>query len=157
MKHYLVFFPLFFILFNSSSSQTKCYPWKEVEKSGVTFNELDSTYTDATNADTTMLTAFKGREDEFGKAWKKLLQDISTFLWKNSFRWDSLTQCFNVFYFDSDGTIDYYFYNIKDFTKTEQYEKLMNEFIKDYKFPLTAETKFKQCGSAIFQDKKEKK
>lgn len=156
MKNLLIFFALILTLFEYSFGQTKCYPWNEFEKSGFTFNELDSIYTDAGNADTTMLTAFKGRENEFGEAWIKLLQDISAFLWKNNFKWDSLTQCFNVFYFDNDGTIDYYFYNIKDFKKTEKFEKLMNDFIKDYKFPLTAEMKFKQYGSAIFQDKKEK-
>lgn len=157
MKHYLVFFTLFFTLIEFSFSQTKCFPWSEVEKSGVTLNELDSIYTDAGNVDTTMLTAFKGRDDELRKAWIKLFQDISAFLWKNDFKWDSPTQCFNVFYFDKEGTVDYYFYHIKDFDKTDEFEKLMNDFIKDYKFPLTAEMKFKQCGSSIFQDKKENK
>lgn len=157
MKYHLIFFVLSSILINYSFSQSKCFPWKEVGQSGVTFNELDSIYTDAGKVDTTMLTAFKGRDDEFFEAWKKLLQDISAFLWKNSFKWDSPTRCFNVFYFDKDGTIDYYFYKIDDFKKTGEFEKLMNEFIKDYKFPLKAEMKFKQCGSAIFQDKKEKK
>lgn len=156
MKNLLIIFTLTSVILNYSFSQTKCFPWNEVRKSGITFNELDSIYTDAVNVDTSILIAFKGKEDEFEQAWVKLLQDISDFLRKNNFKWHSPTQCFNVFYFDKDGTIDFYFYNIKDFKKTEEFEKLMNEFIKDYKFSQTAEMKFKQCGPVIFQDKKEK-
>ncbi|MDI6780010.1 MAG: hypothetical protein QME25_07465 [Bacteroidota bacterium] len=156
MKTYLIILTLGMILINNSPSQTKCYPWKEFEKSGFTYTELDSVYTDAGCADTSVFTAFKGREDEFGEAWHKLLQDMSVFLWENNFRWESSTKCWNRFYFDKDGTIDHYFYIINDFDKRDEFEKLMNEFIKNYKFSQTAEIKFKQCGSARFQDKKEK-
>lgn len=157
MKHYLFFFTLIFTLFEFSFSQTRCYPWKELDKSGFTYTELESVYTEAVNADTTTFTAFQGREDELHKAWMRLLQDLSAFLSKNNFKWGTATNCWNRFYFDKDGTIDYYFYQIKDFDKSDEFEKLMNEFIKVYKFPLTAEMNFKQCGYAIFQDKKENK
>ncbi|MDP2208433.1 MAG: hypothetical protein Q8K98_06630 [Bacteroidota bacterium] len=156
MKYYLIFFALILTLFEYSFSQTKCYPWKEFEKSGFTYTELESLYTEAVNIDTATFTAFKGREDELYKAWVKLLQDISAFLWKNNFKWGTATNCWNRFYFDKDGTIEHYIYKIDEFEKAEEFEKLMNKFIQDYKFPLTAELKFKQCGYAQFQDKKEK-
>lgn len=157
VKYYLIFFALIFTLFEYSFSQTRCFSWSERDKSGNNLNELDSIYTDADNIDTTLITAFRGREAELYDAMKQLLQDISTFLWKNNFKWEKQTSCRNYFFFNKDGTVDFYMYFIKDFNKIDEFEKLMNEFIKDYKFPLTAEMKFKLCAPARFQDKKEKK
>lgn len=156
MRHLIILLIFFLAMFEYLISQNKCYSWKELDKSEFTLTELDSIYIDAVNIDTTKFTAFQSREDELHKAWIKLLQDMSAFLSKNNFKWGKATNCWNQFYFDKSGTIDHYIYKIDDFEQTEEFEKLMNEFIKNYKFPLTAEIKFKQCGYARFQDRKEK-
>jgi hypothetical protein len=38
--------------------------------------------------------------------------------------------------------------------KQIEYNRLLNLFIKDYKFPMTAKVKFGQCGSITFTPKK---
>jgi len=111
----------------------------------------------------TSLAIFKTEteQDVLLQAYIKLLQDFGQFLSNNNFKWEKPTRCFNRIYFSSNGTTDYFLFNflgkIED-KPTENIEKefqrILNVFISDYKFPLTAKTKFAQCSPTTYMPKK---
>ncbi|MBI3501608.1 MAG: hypothetical protein HY063_07425 [Bacteroidetes bacterium] len=96
------------------------------------------------------------------KEYIQLLQGFGKFLSTNNFTWDKPTRCFNRIYFNSDGTIDYFLFNFLGKTaedkpseeKQKEFQRLLNLFIKDYKFPLTAKIKFAQCSPTTYMPKK---
>ena len=91
-------------------------------------------------------------------AWLDLNKNIGIFLAKNKFKWESDKPAIKVwhkFYFNKDGTLKKYLFNCMTPVPTEskkEYKKLMLEFAKSYKLPLTRESDFAQCGSAAFQN-----
>ncbi|NLA24739.1 MAG: hypothetical protein GX879_07210, partial [Bacteroidales bacterium] len=115
-------------------------------------------YTSAVSSDTSLAVFKTEKEQEaFKQAYIQLLQDFGNFLSQNNFKWEKPTRCFNRIYFNSDGTIDYFLFNFlgkaedKPTKNVEkEFQRLLNVFISDYKFPLTAKTKFVQCGPATY-------
>jgi len=136
--------------------------FQDAEKQGISIKHLDNIYTSAVHSDTS-LAIFKTEteQDVLLQAYIKLLQDFGQFLSNNNFKWEKPTRCFNRIYFSSNGTIDYFLFNflgkIED-KPTENIEKefqrILNVFISDYKFPLTAKTKFAQCSPTTYMPKK---
>ena len=95
------------------------------------------------------------------KAYIKLLQDFGKFLTNHNFKWDKPTKCFNRIYFNVDGTIDYFLYNFlgkqEDKLSEEgqkEFNELLNQFIKEYKFTMTSKIKFSQCSPTTYMPKK---
>ena len=103
-------------------------------------------------------TIAKDEIKEIGKAWMDLNQKIGNFLAKNNFHWESDASAIKVwhkFYFHKDGTLNKYFFNfITNISqeKKNEYKKLIEEFAKNYKLPLTKESQFAQCGKAAFNN-----
>jgi hypothetical protein len=131
---------------------------QEAEKQGISVKYLDSIYKSAVHSDTS-LAVFKSEAEQeaLQQAYSKLLQDFGEFLSKNNFNWEKPTRCFNKIYFNSAGTIDYFLFNFLGKTKdkpSENIEKnfktLLNAFISDYTFSLTAKTKFAQCSPTTY-------
>lgn len=136
--------------------------FQNAEKQGISIKHLDSVYTSAVHTDTT-LAVFKteSEQEAMQKAYIKLLQDFGKFLSENNFKWDKPTRCFNRIYFNADGTIDYFLFNFlgkpedKPSENIEkEFQRLLNVFISDYKFSLTAKTKFAQCSPTTYMPKK---
>lgn len=136
--------------------------FQKAEKQGIVFRHLDSIYMSAIHVDSSLAVFKTEKEQEaMGQAWIKLLQDFGEFLRENNFKWDKPIKCMNKIYFNSDGTINYFFYNLslksveqKDILSAEQqkeFDRLLNLFIQDYKISLAAETKFSQCGPSTFK------
>ena len=92
------------------------------------------------------------------KAYIKLLQDFGMFLSDHNYKWDKSTRCFNRIYFNADGTIDYFLYNFlgkpEDQLSDErqnEFNKLLNLFIKGYRINVTARVKFAQCSPTTYK------
>ena len=141
-----------------SHGQQIALTFKEAEKQGISMQHLDSIYKSAVSSDTTNA-VFKttSEQDNLQQSYAKLLQDLGDYLSKSNFKWEKRTQCFNKIYFNNDGTIDYFLFffrgNEEDNpskAQQEEFQRLLNLFIKDYKFSLTANTKFSQCGGAVY-------
>ena len=136
--------------------------FQNAEKQGISIKHLDSLYKSAVHADTS-LAVFKTEkeQDALQQAYVKLLQDFGKFLLENNFKWEKPTRCFNRIYFNSDGTIDYFLFNFLGKTEDKpaeiiekEFQRLLNVFISDYKFSLTAKTKFAQCSPTTYMPKK---
>lgn len=136
--------------------------FQSAEKQGISIKHLDSLYTSAVHTDTS-LAVFKTEkeQDALQQAYIKLLQDFGKFLYENNFEWEKPTRCFNRIYINSDGTIDYFLFNFLGKTEDKpskniemEFQRLLNVFISDYKFSLTAKTKFAQCSSTTYMPKK---
>lgn len=136
--------------------------FQNAEKQGISIKHLDSVYTSAVHTDTS-LAVFKteSAQEAMQQAYIKLLQDFGKFLSENNFKWEKPTRCFNRIYFNADGTIDYFLFNFlgkpedKPAENIEkEFQRLLNVFISDYKFSLTAKTKFAQCSPTTYMQKK---
>lgn len=136
--------------------------FQNAEKQGISIKHLDSVYTSAVHTNTS-LAVFKteSEQEAMQQAYIKLLQDFGKFLSENNFKWEKPTRCFNRIYFNADGTIDYFLFNFlgrpedKPSENIEkEFQRLLNVFISDYKFPLTAKTKFAQCSPTTYMPKK---
>ncbi len=149
------------------SAQPKALTISDAEKQGLSISHLDSIYKSAVHVDSTQA-VFKTEAEQqaMGEAYMKLLQDFGTFLTANNFKWEKPTRGFNRIYFNSDGTIDYFLYNFQTTTvkpedqlsqeKQNEFNRLLNLFIKDYKISLTAKTKFAQCSPIKYMPKEPK-
>lgn len=143
-------------------SQQKVISFDDAVKFGIDIKKFDEVYKSAVDNDTTKA-VFKTVEDQekLQNAYAKLLQDFSSFLAKNNFKWEKKTRCFQRIYFSPDGTIDYFIYNfnlksvsqndIPSLEKQEEFRKLLSQFIKDYTFPIKANTQFAQCSPTSYQ------
>ena len=123
---------------------------------GISMEKLDETYQSALHSDSTKA-AFKGQEKEFYDAYISLLKDLNKYLNKNNFTWDKSTRCFNRIYLNKSGEIDYFLFNFRpgeiDNQKEKEFEKLLGQFIKTYKFPLTNKNNFAQCSPVTYSAK----
>lgn len=132
--------------------------FQEAEAKGISISKLDSLYQSAVHVDTSQA-VFKTDSElqAMQQSYIKLLQDLGDFLSENDFHWKEPTRCFNRIYFDSDGTIDYFLFNflgkpedIPSAERQKEFERLLNTFIEDYQFPLSAEKKFAQCSPTTY-------
>lgn len=151
-----VFWTFFLTLFVTACyGQQKALTFQQAEKSGTRVSHLDSIYASGLHADSTKA-VFWDKQTEFIKAYQTTLQDLGKFLKANNFTWPKQTRCFNRIYFNNDGHIDYFLYSFSKGELTEAQETrfnvLLNEFIKDYKFPLAAKTKFSQCSPVTYNN-----
>lgn len=125
----------------------------EAKASGVRVSLLDSTYKSAVNVDKNKA-VFARKEDRLVESYNGMLQDLGYFLAKHNFKWDTTTRCFNRIYFNKDGHIDFFLYSFKTNISAEkeaEFKRLLNEFIRHYKFPLRARVNFAQCSPVTYQ------
>jgi hypothetical protein len=155
-KFYLALMML--ITIHLSYGQHIALSFQDAEKQGISVKHLDSIYKNAVNSDTA-LAIFKTdtEQEKLQQSYTKLLKDLGNYLAKNNFKWEKKTPCFNKVYFNNDGSIDYFLYifrgNAEDNpteAKQKEFQRLLMLFIKDYKFSMTANRKFSQCGGASY-------
>lgn len=148
MKFALVFL-LIPIAFSDVLSQQLATSFQNAVDRGISVDSLDKTYMSALHSDTT-LAAFNGREQEFMQGYTSLLKDLGKFLKANDFNWEKSTRCFNRIYIDKTGKIDYFLFHFKEgelsSDRQVHFAKLLTEFTKAYKFPLTNTVPFAQCS-----------
>jgi hypothetical protein len=156
MKFYLVLIML--ITVHLSYGQPIALPFQSAEKHGISMQHLDSIYKNAVNSDTSHAIFKTDTEQEkLQQSYSKLLKDLGNYLSKNNFKWEKKTQSFNKVYFNNDGTIDYFLFIFRGNAESNpseaqqrEFQRLLNLFIKEYIFALTANTKFTQCGGAVY-------
>jgi hypothetical protein len=154
MKRILVVFVLF-LPFVARAQKIATTFKDAVENKGLSIEKLDAAYQSALHDDSTKA-AFKGREKEFHEAYISLLRDLGTHLKENDFKWGKKTRCFNRIYIDKDGGIDYFLFNFKpeeiSSEKVEQFRQHLEQFIQNYKFPLSNKVNFAQCSPVTYLD-----
>lgn len=123
--------------------------------SGINLAELDSLYKSAINADKSKA-VFSEQQNEYVQAYYAMLHELSIYLNQNEFKWGGQIRCFNKIYFAADGSIDYFLYDFKEGELTSeqegQFHQLLSQFIKTYKFELSADMKFAQCSPVNYRD-----
>lgn len=118
----------------------------------VTF--IDSLYPNAFHFDSSVYSVFPGKGEEVGKAWVTFHKDMGKYLSENNYKWNVPGKAFCKVFFHKTGEIDYIYFKFKEIEKQEDFQSLINEFIKSYKFQLfSEESKFSQCGVVVFKDK----
>ncbi len=144
---------LIMIFFVETSFSQVVVKLKEAKSNSIDIPLLDSIYMSGIHGDTS-LAVFKDNPEEYYNAWKNFHQSLGRFLASNEFYWEETTKGFNRIYFNKDGGVDYFLYNIHEDQiskeKEEQFEKLLKEFVKEHKFKLTAKVGFAQCGGAVY-------
>jgi hypothetical protein len=151
MKKVSIF--LIFIFFSTVSFGQLALSFKEAKEEGVSHQKLDSIYLSGVHANPE-LGVFNENMEEFVNAYHSLLKDFGKFLKANGFQWEKPTKAFNRIYFSSEGNIDYFLYYFNKGQLTDEQEtrfgSLLNEFIKDYQFPLKADVGFAQCSPVTY-------
>ena len=136
----------------------KAIPFNQTKEHGIDAAELDSTYRSGIHADTSKA-VFKTNQDEYIAAYQQLLQDFGKFLNDNGFVWEKPAHGFNRIYFDRNGHIDYFLYSFRTNQVTpeqeEEFGRLLQRFISNYTFALTAEEGFAQCSPVTYMPAKE--
>ncbi len=144
------------LLFTSltSFSQHVSMSIQQVREKNIKIEDIEKNYKNAIDTPPAE-SVFKA--EELQPAYQKLLQDFNTFLSKNNFKWEKKTKCFQRIYFNNDGTIDYFIYNFlgkpedqPSAEKQAEFGKLLNQFVQDYKFALSAKVKFTQCSPTSY-------
>ncbi|MCH2233673.1 MAG: hypothetical protein MK078_05410 [Crocinitomicaceae bacterium] len=132
--------------------------FQEAEDHGLTLPHLDSVYKSAVHVDTS-LAVFKTaqEQDSLQSAYIQLLQEFGNFLAENEFVWEKRTPCYNRIYFSADGGIDYFLFNFLGKPEYQpspaqqaEFKRLLNEFIQDYQFGVTASIKFAQFSPTTY-------
>lgn len=157
---------IFFISAGSISySQPIAVPFSEVEQHGISLAHLDSVYQSAMNVDTSVA-VFKTDSEQhlMSAAYIAMLQDFGKFLTKNNFTWEKQTKSFNRIYFNEDGKVDYFIYKFLstddgpaeslDPAIEKEFNRILNMFVSEYRFGVTAKKKFAQCSPVTYYPKK---
>ena len=100
--------------------------------------------------------AFPDNQDSAMSCWGKFIENMDKTLKLNNFKWHSEPQLHIRSYFNENGYIDYFAYSIKDttFTRYDEFENALKEFVYNYNFGLKCDKKFAQCSSIKFGDNK---
>lgn len=134
-------------------SQTKVQSIESLEDANVSISDIEEQYGDALNADP-QLALFNGRESDFVSSYRQLISDISSQLNSNGFILDGDTRMFTRIYFNSDGTINHFYYSGDQAgfstEQEEQFDQILTPFLSDYSFSQTADKPFAQCSPIIY-------
>ena len=140
------------LLFTSLCNAQTAIAFTDVEKLGTTVKQLDETYKAALGQNGVFTT--DADQQKLTTAYTDYLSAFSEFLSKNNFKWEAINNlCFNRIYMAPDGKIDYYLYQFKTPITPEmekEFSRLLNIYIKENKFGITASVKFSQCSPVMF-------
>lgn len=141
----------------AAKSQNIAMSFERAVAEGKAYQQLDSSYRSAVHTNPA-LAVFKTPEEQenFRKAYAAFIGDLASFLKSKNFEWEKQTRCFNRIYFDSDGTVDYFLYNFPagqlEPEKEKEFDRLLNLFIQNHSFSLTANENFAQCSPIKYTD-----
>jgi hypothetical protein len=147
---------LMLIISVSGYAQHIADTFQHAEKSGYAMSALDGQYASALNSDSTKA-VFKGKRSEaFIQAYTAMLNDLSKYLNQHKFSWQKPTRIFNRIYFEANGSISYYLVNLQNTGlnagQAAQFIKLLNQFVKNYKIKIKADSRFAQCSPVVYQN-----
>ncbi len=114
-------------------------------------SKLNESYANAGHHDTSK--ALFSME-ELTPAWIGVLNAINQHLKAEGLKWEGPLPTWQRLYFAEDGTIEIFFYRLRDDTldeaNQELFHKAIESFVQTAQFGLQADQKFAQCGSARF-------
>jgi len=129
-------------------------PFAQGEKEGIDMGALEASYPPALSSGKDR-GVFDGNSDAFIEAYHDMLREFGTYLRKNGFEWPAPTKEIHRIYFNENGGVDYFHFQLKgnncSAMRKEQYRSMLDKFVAQYRFPLPVDTKFSQCGSARFE------
>ena len=136
--------------------QKKGLSFSEAAKIGITIQHLDSIYLSGLHVDSLKAVFSSTLFDTVQKSYIYTIKQFSKYLSSKGFKWEKGTRCFNKIYFSAQGEIDYFLFNFApgqiEQNKEIEFERLLNEFIKSYKFPLSGKNGFSLCSSVMYAD-----
>lgn len=88
--------------------------------------------------------------------WTRFLMDMGKALKEADMKWEKDYRLWLRGHYSADGSVDYFFYNFlsNDLPSPEweaQFQEVIKEYIKTFRFNYPINRKFSQCGSAILQ------
>lgn len=142
------------VMFNLATAQI-AISLEDAKSRGIEVAQLDSTYKSGIHSDASKA-VFADQQNAYIKAYYAMIHDLSAFLNGRDFHWGGQTRCFNRIYFNSEGAIDYFIYEFSEGEisddRKETFERLLNEFIVDYRFTLSKGVPFAQCSPVNYRD-----
>ena len=91
------------------------------------------------------------------RSWSNFHKQVNRFLEAENFDWgvsDSTISIYNRIYFDKNGTINYYVFNILNPSVSEEkkleFEDILFKFSKDVQLELQRDQQFSQCGKTKY-------
>ncbi|MEJ8801560.1 hypothetical protein [Pontibacter sp. H249] len=142
----------------TATGQDRAMTFEQAEKLGIPFQRLDSLYKSAVHSELE-LAVFKTPEEQESLiiAYRRFMRELGTFLKNHSFNWEKETMCFNRIYFSSEGEVDYFLYNFPPGQlaegKEKEFKRLLNLFVQQNRFTLSADEGFAQCSPIKYSDK----
>jgi len=123
------------------------------KEKGIIVEHLDSVYKSALHSEPAKA-VFKtdAEQQKLIDAYTNFLIDLGEFLRKNNFKWEEPTRGWNRIYMKPDGTVDYFLYSFKTLppAKEAEFNRLLNLYLKDHKFGISAPVKFAQCSPVTY-------
>lgn len=137
-----------------ANAQKVVSSFKEAEGTAYSMQSLDARYKSAIHEDSRQAVFIGQAQQQHIAAYQQLLQNLGKYLAQNNFSWGKPTRCFNRFYFNKDGSIDYYLYNFQDVDtqKLAEFQRLMSQFIQSNRIAMQAPVKFSQCSPVVYKD-----
>jgi len=96
---------------------------------------------------------FKGYEAAWKKCWVDLMHDLNNYMQKKGLKVNINTTCFNRIYFNKDGTIKAYLYQLKGLTKAQEklFDDHLFQFLAAQKVSIKASENYWQYGTLKFE------
>ncbi|HEY0261481.1 MAG TPA: hypothetical protein VGB95_00525 [Chitinophagales bacterium] len=151
----LIFALAISLVFNFSFGQSRAF---DATDDGSIIRHYDSIYPGAFHKDSTKSVFHTDEEfEKMNTEYTTLLQSLGKFLKANNYKWTKETKMWQRFYFSPEGKTDYVVYifrgKAEEQPTTEQkmeFNRLLNLFIQDYQFGMTAKSKFSQCSPSVY-------
>ena len=126
--------------------EARCLSFARADELGLDVAALRNEYRAA-------VTAFPGRKTELADAWKQLQYTLRDRLWEAGLTGLDGHSMFTVFFFEPDGQISQVVYRGLEPKEATVFCAVVNRLAEDYRFPLSSEARFSQCGTTHFSGK----
>ncbi len=128
-----------------------CASFEDAEKAGIDAEQLRSEYKQAYIVGGADGCVFPERGEEVGAEWT----DFQLLLSKKVREKQGVNfegrKLFNIAFFRPDGRIEYYLFGHIDEAHNEALCDVVRTVAKEYRFPVTGDRQFSQCGSLFFK------
>ena len=147
-------FATFCIPLLSAERTLTCASFEDAQKSGIDAEQLRSEYKQAYIVGGGDGCIFPTRGDEVGKAWTEFQLLLSERVRAKQGVEFERRKLFNIAFFSPDGRIEYYLFGHIDEAHNKALCEVVREVAAEYRFPVTGDRQFSQCGSLFFKPRK---
>jgi hypothetical protein len=122
-----------------------CLSFAEAEKRGLDIAALREEYSAA-------IEAFPNQKADLADGWKRLQYALRDRFRENCSKDLSGHKVFSLVLFEPDGRISWVFHRGLEPDEEVAFCEVVEELAEDYRFPLTASSRFSQCGTTHFKE-----